>query len=322
MKWRTEYQVGSPCKRPIGHDDKIVTVGSCFADEIGSRLDAAGWDVLINPFGTLFNPASISMTLRECVDNRFFDPAEAVLTREGDMYVTFSRHSLFKARTPRMLATMVDDANRQTYHAIVDADILILTLGSARCFVRNDTGEVVANCHRYPADRFTVTDLTVEQVVDLLDDAVRCVRSINPGLRVIITVSPVRHVAYGIEADSLSKATLIVAAHRVGGCEYFPAYEILTDDLRDYRFYKSDLTHPTDIAADYVMDCFARTYFTPRLIGQFDGWHKIVSAIRGGTIDRSTLVRRIESMKPSEQTLQRLVALIDNHKLQKPLCDN
>lgn len=250
---------------PLRHSCPIVSLGSCFAAEIGRRLRDRLYDIDINPAGTIFNPASISATLRRILDRRLYT-ADELVEHPAGLWHLISHHSEFSSSDP---AAVVHRANLRLLaaaDAIVTADAtLIVTFGSARAFRYLATGEIAGNCHKLPSSAFELVDLSLEEITSEWDDMITRLAAFNPSLRVILTVSPVRHKAYGLVADRLSKSTLILACHRLKALhpnrvQYFPAYEIFTDELRDYRFYAADMVHPSDVGADYVFERFAQTY--------------------------------------------------------------
>lgn len=264
MELITRVNIDRPAWQ-LTHERPIVAIGSCFAAEIGGRLRDRLYDIDINPAGTLFNPSSVAATLRRILDRRPYTADELVKGPDG-MWHLMSHHSAFSSADP---VTVTDRANaRQSQAAAMlgmkDA-VLVVTFGSARAFRYIASGEIAGNCHKLPAQEFAVEDLSLEHITAEWDALVRRLKTCNPTLRIIFTVSPVRHKAYGLVADRLSKSTLILACHRLmvqhsDTIDYFPAYEIFTDELRDYRFYAADMVHPSDTGADYVFERFASSY--------------------------------------------------------------
>lgn len=254
MRFRTELSVEKSA--PLAYDAKLLLIGSCFSDEIGARLSAAGFDVAVNPCGTLYNPMSIAATLR-----RFISPDSApgrmIVERDG-LFHSMEHHTRFSGPTRDAAMRMADAADAAGREALSRADTVVITWGTAWVYELASTGRLVANCHKLPASEFNRRILTVDEIVGEW----RLLLGQLSGKRVIMTVSPIRHLADGLHGNQLSKATLLLAADRLG-VEYFPAYEALVDDLRDYRFYADDMTHPSAKAVDYVWEIFAASYFTP-----------------------------------------------------------
>lgn len=313
MKFRTEIPP-LPHAGLINHDTTIVTIGSCFADEIGKRLRDRFFDIAVNPFGTLFNPASICDAVNDAISQRKFTIDDVVAAPDANHYVTFNRHSSFRADSAGSLVDILNRNIDSTKRVLQQADIVMLTLGSARRFILNKTGATVANCHRFHPDNFTIGDLTEAEITDMLSSTIAHLRDINPGVTIILTVSPVRHIAYGAIADSLSKARLRIAVDNIttklDNTIYFPAYEAMVDDLRDYRFYADDLVHPSALGAEYIFNLFLNSFVKPDLLGRLNSWHKIIANV--GNLPHDELKRRAMSLNPSAKTLVRLETLLSN----------
>lgn len=254
MNFRTEIQPLFKAAK-ISHRNRLMLLGSCFTDNIGSRLVRDGFECEFNPLGPLYNPLSISRTLSRALMQTPYTDADLVL-RDG-IY-----HCLdFESRRQNAVSTEllnVLNADFQRFAAKLHAsDTWLITFGTAYAFEFNETGAIVGNCHKLSSNEFTRRRLSVDEIVDawlpLID-----------GRRVIFTVSPIRHQADGLHGNQLSKSILLLAIERLvqAGAEYFPAYEIMMDDLRDYRFYEADLKHPSAMAADYIYEIFEKSYFT------------------------------------------------------------
>ena len=254
---------------PFGLDfgQRVVSLGSCFADEIGERLAAGGFDVECNPFGTLYNPASVAAALDRLVDDR--DVGDDDLVRHEGLWHSWHHHGSFS----RPLATATIDACNSRLHqahaALRDAHLLMITFGTAWVFELADGGMIVANCHKLPASSFRRRRMTVDEIVALWRPLLAKLTAFNPSLSVLFTVSPIRHMADGAHGNQLSKSTLLLAVDELmahtQGCTlaYFPAYEMLLDELRDYRFFGPDMVHPSVLAADIVYDRFQQALMSP-----------------------------------------------------------
>ena len=257
MKFRTEIDI-APLHTRIGYEHRTLALGSCFAEQIGARLARAKFRVTVNPTGILFNPLSIVAALRS-----YPTPVHREeLHCDGGRWFHFGFHGDFAAPTADEALQRMNAARRAGAEALDTADRVILTLGTAWVYERG--GEVVANCHRQPAAQFTRRRLAVEEVTGALAAAIEGPLA---GREIILTVSPVRHLGDGLAGNAVSKATLRLAAEqlteRYASVSYFPAYEILTDDLRDYRFYADDLVHPSPQAVAYIWEKFSATALTP-----------------------------------------------------------
>ena len=255
MKFRTEIEPIKGLRGTITHETPVLLLGSCFTDNIGRRLEAEGFQVDINPAGTVFNPWSVKSVLERIYFKGDFTEDDLVCDPQG-VYHSFELHSRFSSTSP---ATVVDAANRRLAEARAfydRAEVAVITLGSSMVYLRE--GETVANCHKFPAADFDVRRLSPEEVRASLET----ITTLLAGKRIIFTVSPVRHVAYGLHGNQLSKASLLLGVDSVENVIYYPAYEILNDDLRDYRFYADDLKHPSEKAVEYVYDHFCETFMT------------------------------------------------------------
>ena len=249
MKLQTPVTL-DPAPVSVSYGDRILVLGSCFADEIGRRLSDAGFRVLTNPFGTLYNPVSIGNAIARLSSGVPFTEEDVVEMGAGaGRMCSFWHHTSFARDTAE---EFLENANRSLEEAAAfwkDCNKVIVTLGTAWAFRHNGTGETVANCLKRPATEFTRFRLTVAQTSAILQGLVQR----NSGKEFIFTVSPIRHLADGAHGNQLSKSTLLLATE---GLPYFPAYEIMMDELRDYRWWAEDMVHPTKQAAAYLCDRF------------------------------------------------------------------
>ncbi len=259
MKLTTPVEI-KPLINRLSYKDSVLFIGSCFADEMGRRCTERYFDARVNPFGVLFNPCSISDCLGLLegyginAEQCSFIPEDVIETSGG--FCSFHHHGSMARPTAQ---EFLDNANK----VLADASDfyyregwVVVTLGTAFIYTDKESGNVVANCHKLPADRFERTMISADQVYDALSQYVAA----RPDRQWIFTVSPVRHLADGLHANTLSKATLHLGieklVNRYPNAHYFPAYEILMDELRDYRFYADDMMHPTQQAADYIFERF------------------------------------------------------------------
>jgi hypothetical protein len=252
MKLFTRVEPGTSTVE-ISYNDNVFVLGSCFADSVGMRLLNSGFNVCVNPFGTLYNPLSIAKAIERLDSGRPFSKEECVRMGAGaDLVCSFSHHTSF-ARADE--ADFVVGANASLQDAALrwkTCNKVIISLGTVWCYFHD--GEVVSNCLKRPQAEFERKALSLAQT----SAALRSIIESNPGKEFIFTVSPIRHLADGAHANQLSKSTLLLAVQDVlgPGREYFPAYEILMDELRDYRFYAEDLSHPSHVAEEYIWENF------------------------------------------------------------------
>jgi hypothetical protein len=265
----------------IGLKDAILTLGSCFSDAMGDRFKQFKFDVLTNPFGVIYNPLSIHKTLSYASHNT--KPTEGSYLMNQDVHLNFDFHSQFSSMSRPALEERISAAVTETSQHLHRCHCIILTYGTAWIYTRRDTGEVVANCHKVPASNFNKALLTEEQIVASFKTEYQKLLAINPDIRVILTVSPVRHVKDTLELNSVSKAVLRTSCHHLvqqfAHVEYFPAYEIMMDELRDYRFYKADMIHPTEQAEEFIWTAFTKKYMEGNTLSFLNEWQGILNAL-------------------------------------------
>ncbi len=261
MRFRTEIEPIST-SLSISHDTPVLLLGSCFTDEVGQRLEMDGFNVVRNPLGPLYNPAS----LRRCIEMALDAEVPPMIVEGPRGFHDLDFASRFSGPDKDALCAEVRDSLDKIKAIITESPVAVITLGSAYCYELNSIGLPVGNCHKLPDSLFTRTLLDVDSVS--VDIAAIGRMLLGAGCRaVIFTVSPIRHLAYGLHGNTIGKSVLHVALHNVLSCAseglyYFPSYEIVMDDLRDYRFYASDMKHPSAVAVDYIYDIFSKTYFS------------------------------------------------------------
>ena len=266
MEFRTTVKTGEN-RSWLHHSDSVVLLGSCFSDNIGAKLHGALINATVNPMGTLYNPLSIARGVKLLIAGEPI--AGQDLFMQGGVWNSYDFHSRHSLPDKQATIDRMNQRIQEGHDALGHAQLLTITLGTAMVYRLRATGEVVANCHKVPQHEFERKMATVQEMARVLDDMLTRLHEFNPALRVILTVSPIRHIADGLDTNSLSKAALRVAIHealanRREWCDYFPAYEIMLDDLRDYRFYASDMVHPSDVAVEYIWQAFQATYLDDR----------------------------------------------------------
>lgn len=247
----------------LSHQDKVLMIGSCFSEHISERLTELKFDVHSNPFGIVFNPESICKTLHRIIDKDYFT-VDDIFEKE-DQFFSFEVHSLISSANAKTYLNELNACIDKWHEHIKSAKFLIITFGSAYAYWHLKKKEWVANCHKFPGSTFKKRLLTSTNIIDSCDLLFHKLLVFNPKIEIVLTVSPVKHLRDGVVENNLSKATLIQATHHLLAnfthCSYFPAYELVNDDLRDYRFYESDMAHPNKLAIDYVWEKFSATYF-------------------------------------------------------------
>ena len=262
MQFRTEIE--TPAQYPhIGYADRILTMGSCFSENIGGWLDQLFFDVTVNPFGVLYNPESIAHALELLLQEKHYTEHD-VFCHQG-LYHTFDHHSRFSDTDAQHFTESINRKREEASQVLLSASHLMITFGTAWVYELKESGQIVSNCHKLPEARFTRRRLTVEEITARWTKLIEKLREVNPQLQIHFTVSPIRHLKDTLHGNQLSKSTLLLAIdqlQQLPSIYYFPAYEMLIDDLRDYRFYASDLTHPSEMAIEYIRDKFRQCYFT------------------------------------------------------------
>lgn len=261
MKFRTEIFPEKP-DFSINHSDKIITFGSCFAQNIAEKFKLAKFQIMGNPFGVLFNPVSIYNSIKLLADEKIFTGNDLFYFQ--DEYHSFYHHSDFSHSNPFVCLEKINNTLTKTKTFISNADYVIITYGTAYIYNHKIKEITVSNCHKIPSNHFEKIMLTFQQTENIINNTISLLKNLNPKLKIIFTVSPVRHWKDGAVENQRSKATLLLAISKIlgNGISYFPSYEILMDDLRDYRFYNEDLLHPNELAIDYVWTKFSETCFS------------------------------------------------------------
>lgn len=261
MKFRTEIEIPRNKVLDINHSSKLLMLGSCFTDNIGEQLNIDGFDVVHNPVGPLYNPLSILRALNLAISPDIYSPTYASLE---DTWHCLDFASRFSAPSLSTLQQMVESELDSLRSRLSESDTVFITLGTSFVFTMN--GSVVGNCHKFPATKFLRRKLSVDECIDAISMIVNALDN----KRVIFTISPIRHVADTLHGNQVSKATLLTSLHSVmeshTDIHYFPSYEIMLDDLRDYRFYATDLKHPSETAINYIYEVFGEYYFNNQTI--------------------------------------------------------
>ena len=275
MKLQTIVDI-KPSEWKIGYEDKILLLGSCFSDEIGAQMQQRYMQVTCNPFGTLYNPLSIAQAINLQIFNS--SNCKLPLVEHDGLWHSMAHHGSFSRPTKEEAEEAVNESIVAMQKALNEATVVIVTFGTAWVYEMN--GDVVGNCHKLPEKLFTRRRLSVEEIVA----AWRPILEQYKDKHWIFTVSPIRHIKDGLHENQLSKATLLMAVEELGNTEnrvqnteritYFPSYEILLDELRDYRFYADDLVHPSSMAVSYIWERFVDTFCTNQTKNELVLQHK------------------------------------------------
>ena len=261
----------------IRHSDQLLLIGSCFTENMGKIFSANKFRCLINPFGILYNPLSIAEAICQMLAHRQYD--ENDLLFEHGLWLSLMHHGSFSSLNKDECLDKINSNLKQGADCLQKAKWLIITFGTARVYECKQTGQIVGNCHKLPEKCFSRRLLEVDEILETYNNLFTDLRKVNPDLSVLFTVSPIRHTRDGMHGNQVSKATLLLAIDKLCSrhafCHYFPSYEIMLDELRDYRFYDADMVHPSQLAIEYIWECFAKSYFKNQTMGFLKEWESI-----------------------------------------------
>ncbi|UGS23154.1 GSCFA domain-containing protein [Flavobacterium channae] len=272
MQFRTQIPI-SKSENPINYTSKIVLLGSCFAENIGDKFQYFKFQTIVNPFGIIFNAVSLEKLIRRSVTKSYFTEEDVFF--HNNLWHCFEVHSELSHPDKEVFLKSLNHLIYSTHQQLKDATHIIITLGTSWVYrlrqAQSDRNGIVANCHKVPQKEFTKELLTTEQTEESLKNCISLIHAINPNCNFTFTVSPVRHIKDGFTENTLSKAHLISAVHKIIKnnqlVNYFPAYEIMMDELRDYRFYAEDMLHPNQTAIDYIWIQFFENYVSESVFG-------------------------------------------------------
>lgn len=287
MQFQLPIQIKAPEKQ-INYRDKILLTGSCFTEHIGNSLSDLKFSVLQNPNGILFDPRSVGSSLISYIENKKYTKKDLILLNE--VWNSWEHHSRFSNINADECLRTINESQQQAHNFLKGADWLIITLGSSFSYrltdearpggLQNNHG--VANCHRAPSQWFNKYLLSIDETISMLDDTYHRLKQFNPQLKIIFTISPVRHIRDGVIENNRSKARLIESVHHMVNkfpdLYYFPAYELVIDVLRDYRFYDVDMVHPNYLATEFVMEKFKEGFIDDQSQQLMEEIKKIVIA--------------------------------------------
>ena len=281
MKWMADIDIkGPPIK--INYNQSLFLIGSCFTEHIGNRLADYKFPVLQNPNGILFDPVSVCNSLQSYMNAKSYTAEDLFFL--NDLWQSWQHHSMFSGMDQQAVLNTINQSQLQAHQFLKKANWMIITLGSSYSYKLVNGGTPVANCHRAPSQYFNKQLVEISEIVNRLDDTIIQLKAFNSDLKIIFTISPVRHLRDGVIDNNRSKARLIEAVHQVvqqfDHCYYFPAYELVIDVLRDYRFYDIDLAHPNYAATEFVFEKFKEHYIENKSLEQMDDIKKMVNAYR------------------------------------------
>lgn len=311
MELRTTFPI-EPSESKIGYNDPVLFIGSCFATSVGMQMAAGKMPVLINPAGTVYNPVSVSNTVDLVMSGREFGVKD--LFNYNGNWLSFYHNTDFESHDPEELAERINRRTKEAFGFISSSHYLFITFGTARVYIRKKTGEIVSNCHKIPAINFEARLLEVGEIVSLWENLLDRLHSAYPELRIVLTISPVRHWKDGAHGNQVSKSVLFLAVEELlkhpAVHSYFPAYELIMDDLRDYRFYDTDMLQPSPTAIGYIWEAFAGCFLDPATL---ETWREIVKITKA-------CGHRINSGSPAmiHQFAERMLEKIDTIGVKVP----
>ncbi len=314
MKLRTQLKLEKSGLQ-IEHSDKILTIGSCFAENIAEYFRYFRFNIFGNPFGVLFNPASIYNSIKLAVYKKEFTKEDLIFDQSE--YHSFYHHSDFSHHDENECLNKINNSIIETNEFIKNTALIIITLGTAFVYKHLEKDIIVSNCHKIPQKEFSRFCLTIEETVGKLSEIIKLVSSLNTKISILFTVSPVRHWKDGAVDNQISKSTLLLAVNEIvnsnNNCFYFPSYEIMMDELRDYRFYAEDMLHPNKIATDYIWEKFNEVHLSENSL-------RLMNEIKKITQARNHKARNIKSEKHQE-FLKTNIALIEKLEMGNPHLD-
>ncbi len=261
MEFKLNFDIPTS-KFSIAHGDRMLLLGSCFSDAITPYFETAGFNVLSNPFGTLFHPSAMARAIRESIGAY----SSAAVFKGEELYFSWAAAGKIHGKSYEKITHIIRTKRLELKEVSASAKVLFLTLGTAWGYRLKESGEIVANCHKAPSDLFEKELTSLTEMEAQWAEVIEELKHLNPSLNIVFTVSPVRHIKDGLIENNRSKARLLELAHRLSGrysdVYYFPVYEIVMDELRDYRFFKSDFVHPSEQAVAYVWKKLVETYFS------------------------------------------------------------
>jgi hypothetical protein len=307
MELRTTFNI-APFEHKISYTDRVMFIGSCFATSVGKKFETGHIPVMINPSGTVYNPVSVLNSLNTVTDRRKYT-RDDLYNHEGTL-ISFNHYTDFSSEDENETLSRINSRAEEAFDFLSGSEFLFITFGTARVYRWMRSGQIVSNCHRLKASEFTRELLGVNDIVSLWDEELGKLKTLYPQLKVVFTISPVRHWKDGAHGNQVSKSVLFVAVEELlkhpSGPDYFPAYELLMDDLRDYRFYDTDMLHPYDTAVDYIWDAFSWCYFDDKTRNL---WNE-VSAISKAVSHKIRKGPGTEVNKFAERSLEKIDSII------------
>ena len=264
MKLQTKVSIKQATKSCIDYQSKILMLGSCFSDNIGNKLNYFKFQTSQNPFGILFHPVAIENLVTNAINQKKY--TEEDLIYHNEIWHSFDAHSSLSSLDKNEIINHLNSAITSTNKKLEEASHIVITLGTSWVYRHIESDKIVANCHKIPQKKFLKELLSIDEITEILASLIALIKSVNKNVSILFTVSPVRHLKDGFIENTQSKSHLITAIHQIiderKSTYYFPSYEIMMDELRDYRFYNEDMIHPNKTAINYIWERFVSTWFS------------------------------------------------------------
>jgi lysophospholipase L1-like esterase len=268
MKLQTTIPIQAQTRNQIDYSSKILLIGSCFSENIGDKFSYFKFQAVQNPFGILFHPKAIEKLITNAINEKEYLVKDIIL--QNERWHCFDAHSNLSTKDKTEILNHLNTSISNTNTSIKEASHIIITLGTSWVYRHIESDKIVANCHKVPQKKFLKEILSVDEITQTLEAITQLIKSVNKDVVIIFTISPVRHLKDGFIENTQSKSHLIAAIHQLvaprKNTHYFPSYEMMMDELRDYRFYKEDMIHPNKIAVQYIWEKFVNTWFTEKSI--------------------------------------------------------
>ncbi|MFB9054688.1 GSCFA domain-containing protein [Formosa undariae] len=314
MKFFTEIPIQQQTENQIDYQSKVLLLGSCFVENIGKKFDYFKFQNHQNPFGVLFQPKAIEQLINHAVKGKVYTADD--LFYHNDIWQSFEAHSKLNGLDQAAVLNGLNAAVKETRQFLESATHIVITLGTAWVYLHLESNRIVANCHKVPQKAFKKELLSSDEVEQSLQRMLDAIATVNPNTNVIFTVSPIRHTKDGFVENTRSKSHLISAIHQLleasetHQLHYFPSYEIMMDELRDYRFYASDLIHPNQVAIDYIWDKFKATWLAPSTVSIMKEVHSIQSGLQHKPFNDTS----IQHQKFLNNLSQKIIAITKDMK--------
>lgn len=312
MKLKTTFQL-KPFPFKISYEDKLLFLGSCFAENISEYFEKYRFPVVTNPFGVLFNPLAIHKSI-DIASQEKYDFRKNTL-QYNNVWLNLDAHSSLSASTEDLLLMNLNLSKNSLLNALEQSSVIFISLGTAWVYKYLKNDSIVANCHKIPQAQFEKKLLEIDEVISSINQMINTIRNLNPNIKIVFTLSPVRHLKDGFVENQLSKSTLHIAIQQSlsinNNVYYFPSYEILLDDLRDYRFYKEDFIHPNSLALQYIWESISDVFFDQNTLSILNKIEKINKRLSHKFFDPNSEASQLFTYKTEQ--------LISELKKQNPL---